>query len=98
MHYFLGIEVTSTPLGTSLSQQKYIHDLLVRHDMLDANDYLTPMTSSLPLTKHSGTPLPSSEQYRQVVGALQYATFTRPDIAFAVNKMCQFMLNPTTVH
>jgi len=29
-----------------------------------------------------------------VVGALQYATLTRPEISFAVNKVCQFMASP----
>jgi len=29
------------------------------------------------------------------MGALQYLTFTRPDICFAVNRVCQFMHAPT---
>jgi len=32
------------------------------------------------------------------VGALQYLTFTRPDICFAVNRVCQYMHAPTDFH
>ncbi|XP_071681397.1 uncharacterized mitochondrial protein AtMg00810-like [Lolium perenne] len=33
-----------------------------------------------------------------VVGSLAYLTLTRPDISFAVNKVCQFLSQPTEVH
>jgi hypothetical protein len=33
-----------------------------------------------------------------VVGTLQYAIIIRPDIAFAINKVSQFMLDPTINH
>ncbi|MCI53881.1 retrovirus-related Pol polyprotein from transposon TNT 1-94, partial [Trifolium medium] len=36
--------------------------------------------------------------YRSIVGALQYATITRPDISFDVNKVCQFMSHPLETH
>ncbi|PKU73278.1 putative mitochondrial protein [Dendrobium catenatum] len=36
--------------------------------------------------------------YRQLVGALQYLTLTRPDITYAVNKACQHMHKPTDQH
>ena len=32
------------------------------------------------------------------MGALQYLTFTRPDICFAVNRVCQFMHAPIDSH
>jgi histone deacetylase 1/2 len=37
-------------------------------------------------------------RYRSVVGGLQYLTLTRPDISFAVNKVCQFLSRPTETH
>jgi hypothetical protein len=37
-------------------------------------------------------------QFHQIVGALQYLTFTHPDICFAVNRVCQFMHAPTDSH
>ncbi|RVX23296.1 Retrovirus-related Pol polyprotein from transposon RE2 [Vitis vinifera] len=37
-------------------------------------------------------------EYRSIVGALQYITITRPEIAFSVNKVCQFMQKPLDTH
>jgi len=37
-------------------------------------------------------------RFRQIVGALQYLTFTRPDICFTVNRVSQFMHAPTDSH
>ncbi|KAL6293525.1 hypothetical protein ACE6H2_001667 [Prunus campanulata] len=38
------------------------------------------------LNLHDGDPLSDVSKYRSVVGALQYLTFTRPDIAFFINQ------------
>jgi hypothetical protein len=40
-----------------------------------------------------------NSDYRKLVGSLQYAApATRPDIAFTVNKLAQFLVNPGRVH
>ncbi|XP_043705316.1 uncharacterized mitochondrial protein AtMg00810-like [Telopea speciosissima] len=45
-----------------------------------------------------GDPMDDPTLYLNTVGALQYATLTRPDIQFAVNKVCQYMQRPTIEH
>ena len=81
-----------------LSQRRYISDLLQKTNMHEAKPVSSPMSSSTVLSQHSGTSLSDSSAYRSVVGSLQYLSLTRPDIAFAVNKVCQFMHNPTEDH
>ena len=36
--------------------------------------------------------------YRQLIGSLMYLVNTRLDISFAVNSLCQFMLDPQSGH
>jgi Reverse transcriptase (RNA-dependent DNA polymerase) len=98
LSYFLGIEVNSSSQSLHLSQGKYVYDLLQRNNMLQANPFPTPMASSNSLSLHDDDPYSDPKRYRSVVGALQYATITRPDISFAVNKISQFKHAPTTTH
>lgn len=98
LRYFLGIEATRTHHGLHLMQRKYIQDLLAKTKMLDAKTVSTPMATSPKLRLLSGTPLVDPREYRMVVGSLQYLAFTRPDIAYSVNKLSQFMHRPTDDH
>ncbi|KAL5547151.1 hypothetical protein UlMin_006838 [Ulmus minor] len=58
----------------------------------------TPMVSNLKLTSNEGDPVPNATDYRSIVGGLQYVTITRPEIAYRVNKVCQFMQNLLDLH
>ena len=58
----------------------------------------TPCTTARKLSRFDRDPLADPSKYRHIVGALQYCTFTRPDIAYNVNQLCQFLHFPTTVH
>ncbi|XP_043725831.1 uncharacterized mitochondrial protein AtMg00810-like [Telopea speciosissima] len=58
----------------------------------------TPLSSTKHLSKTSGTLLADPTEYQSIVGALQYAILTRPNIIYAVNKACQFLAQPTDLH
>ncbi|KAI5350022.1 hypothetical protein L3X38_002913 [Prunus dulcis] len=98
LHYFLGMEAVWTSTGLHLSQSKYILDLLTRTKMLDCKPLPTPVVGGCRLSLHDGDALSDVSEYRSVIGALQYLTFTRPNIAFFVNQVCQFMHKPATTH
>ena len=98
LSYFLGMEGQRNSQGLYLTQTRYIADLLHKTKMSDAKPMPTPMCSSTTLTLQSGDPLPSGTEYRAVIGSLQYLSLTRPDIAYAVNKLSQFMHLPRTDH
>ena len=57
-----------------------------------------PCCPSTTLLPHDGTALTDPTKYRSMVGALQYQTFTRPNLAFSVHRLCQFMSRPTLAH
>lgn len=79
-------------------QRRYILDLLGRTNMLDAKTVSTPMQTTPKLTLKDSPPLSDASQYRSIVGSLQYLAFTRPDISYAVNRLSQFMHQPTECH
>ncbi|KAG8489820.1 hypothetical protein CXB51_017861 [Gossypium anomalum] len=99
LNYFLGIEVNRSSSGSlHLSQRKYIRELLTRSSMANAKGAHTPMVSSSALSKNEGEPLADPTEYRSLVGALQYVVLTRPNVAYTVNRVCQFMHAPTSSH
>uniref|UniRef100_A0A2N9GUJ3 Reverse transcriptase Ty1/copia-type domain-containing protein n=1 Tax=Fagus sylvatica TaxID=28930 RepID=A0A2N9GUJ3_FAGSY len=98
LRYFLRLQVDSTIGGLFVHQRKYITDLLSKFHMVDCKSTPTPFVSSQKLLTSAGDVLADPTPYRSLVGALQYATFTRPDITFTVNHVCQFMHSPTSLH
>jgi len=91
LKYLMGMEAHQLAEGLLLSQRQYIFNLLQCTNMMDAKPVSSPMSSSQKLSLVSGAPYSDPSNYRSVVRALQYLSLTRPDISFAVNKVCQFM-------
>ncbi|KAH9682071.1 retrovirus-related pol polyprotein from transposon RE2 [Citrus sinensis] len=97
-NYFLGLEVTPSSAGLHLSQTKYVGDILQKAHMLDSKGCNTPMSVADKLYKDKGTLFENPSLYRSVIGSLQYVTLTRPDIAFTVNKLSQFLAALIVLH
>ena len=65
--------------------------------MTSAKSCITPMSTSFDLYTIA-PPFNDPSLYCRLVSSLQYLTFTRPDIAFSVNRVSQFMHKPTVIH
>ncbi|KAK6137201.1 hypothetical protein DH2020_029055 [Rehmannia glutinosa] len=99
VNYFLGLEASRTPHGSIfLKQSKYLKDLLTKTKFEGCKPTSTPMAVNLKLALGDSAALADPSSYRSTMGALQYLTLTRPDISFAVNKLSQFLHNPTINH
>jgi hypothetical protein len=64
----------------------------------NSKPYKAPCVASSKLSKFDGELLSNPIEYRHIVGALQYVTFTRTNIAYSVNQLCQHMHALTSVH
>ncbi|KAB1200448.1 hypothetical protein CJ030_MR0G007247 [Morella rubra] len=96
MRYFLGMEVARSKRGISVSQRKYILDLLTETGMLGCKPNDTPIEAGK-RPEDDGNPV-DKNRYQKLVGKLIYLSYTRPDIAFAVIVASQHMHSPKEIH
>ncbi|XP_071708628.1 uncharacterized protein [Rutidosis leptorrhynchoides] len=97
LNYFLGIHATRTTSGMFLSQRQYATEIIERAGMLTCHPCRTPVEPGAKLTSHRPS-VKDPTLYRSLAGALQYLTFTRPDISYAVQQICLFMNDPREQH
>nr|KYP54019.1 hypothetical protein KK1_000185 [Cajanus cajan] len=84
LSYFLGINVNRHAGGLFLS---------IKKNMLQRS-----LTTKPKISVATSTPFEDPSHYRSLVGALQYLTFTRPDITYAVQQVCLFTHDPREEH
>jgi hypothetical protein len=80
-----------------LHQHKYILDILTRASMPSCKPVDT-LVSLSKVTILPDTSFSNPTRFHQIMGALQYLTFTHPDIRFTVNRVFQFMHARTDSH
>uniref|UniRef100_A0A2N9HZW3 Integrase catalytic domain-containing protein n=1 Tax=Fagus sylvatica TaxID=28930 RepID=A0A2N9HZW3_FAGSY len=98
LKYFLGIEVSRSKKGIFLSQRKYALDLLNETGMTACSPASTPMEENLKLCVHPNQVPANKERYQRLVGRLMYLAHTRPDLAYVLSVVSQFMHSPSEEH
>jgi histone deacetylase 1/2 len=81
-------------------QDKCAFNLLKKVGMSGCKAVAARLSTSEKLLLDEGSllGLNNATHYRSIVGALQYLTLTGHDIAYSINKVCQFLHAPTTGH
>jgi hypothetical protein len=66
--------------------------------MSDCKPCSTPVDTQAKVSSDMPPPIRGPTAYRSLARALQYLTFTRPDIAYAVQQVCLHMHDPREPH
>ena len=98
LRYFLGIEIAQSKEDISLSQMKYVLDILKETGLLGSKPIETPMDPNVKLYEDQEELLSNPKRYHRLVGKLNYLTITRPDISFVVSVLSQHMKDPLLPH
>lgn len=87
-----------TSRGLVLSQRKYTLDILKDSGMEGCRPSSFPIDQNLKLIMDDQEPKVDATTYRRLIGRLLYLQATRPDIAYSVNTLSQFVSDPRQNH
>lgn len=93
--YYLGLEVYKNNQGIFLNQQNFVNDLLGSTNMTDCKPLFVSIAPHIKLfdSEESGDLISDSSLYRSLVGKLLYLASSRPDIAYSMQYLSQYMLH-----
>jgi len=73
-------------------------EILDRAGMAECKPCSTPVDTNPKVVAADGAPVSDPTDFKSLDGALQYLTFTRPDIAYSVQQVCLHMHDPREPH
>ena len=92
-HFFLAFK-----LNSSISQTKYVNDILKKFDLHNSKPASTPADPRDKLHPDpTGKPV-NQTYYRSMIGSLMYLTASRPDIMFSVCLCARYQADPKESH
>ena len=94
----LGVTVTRHPHGLFLSQSKYAEEIFERAGMTGCKPCANPIDTKCKLSSANGKSYEDPTKYRRLACALQYLTFTKPDISYVVQQVCLHIHDPKHEH
>ena len=90
----LGIKISKSSDELILSQLQYIEKIVKKLNQDYSSPAWTPVDISIHLSKNNEKCI-SQREYAQTIGSLMYVmNCTRPDIEYAVSKLCRYTSNP----
>lgn len=108
LRYFLGIEFSKKSQWINMHQRKYALELISETGLSASRPCNIPIDNNIKLTskqydeyndnRTAVDPLVDQETYQKLIGKLLYLTVTRPDIAFPVQTLSQFLQQPKQSH
>nr|GEW89299.1 hypothetical protein [Tanacetum cinerariifolium] len=92
-----GIQIHQSPPGIFINQDKYIQEILKKHDMTLCDSVGTPMATK-PLDADLSGTRAGQTKYRCMVGALMYLTTSRSGIVHATCYFAHYQARQTEKH
>jgi hypothetical protein len=107
LRWFLGFEIKRDRAARTISinQRNYIERMVERFRLTNAKPVATPMESAAQFSKDQSPSTPTQEMrmrgipYAEAIGSVLWPVIiSRPDAAFAVGILSQFIQNPGPAH
>jgi hypothetical protein len=94
----LVIKIKRHSEGYALCQNHYIEKVLLKYKHLNVKEVNTPFDSNHKLIENTGRAIAQLE-YASVIGSMMYVMYcTKPDVAFAVNRLSRYTSSPSVEH